>query len=141
MQVDVKRHQFNPWIRKIPWRRAWQPTPVFLPGESQGQRSLVLYSPWAAKSRTRLKQLSTHAHIQFPHCVLLSYNSTPNTIVLLPACPMIYKETSSFLPMLGDLDYFFVSVSSFHSSFYGPKDSKFPLSPNTIITGHVSSFS
>ena len=29
-----KRHRFNPWIRKIPWRRAWQPTPVFLPGES-----------------------------------------------------------------------------------------------------------
>ena len=30
-----------PWVRKIPWRRVWQPTPVFLPGESQGQRSLV----------------------------------------------------------------------------------------------------
>ena len=32
-----KRHRFDPWIGKIPWRRAWQPTPVFLPGESQGQ--------------------------------------------------------------------------------------------------------
>ena len=30
-----------PWVRKIPWQRAWQPTPVFLPGESKGQRSLV----------------------------------------------------------------------------------------------------
>ena len=29
------RHRFNPWVRKIPWRRAWQPTPVFLPGKSQ----------------------------------------------------------------------------------------------------------
>ena len=37
---------FNPWVRKISWRRAWQPTPVFLPGESHGQRSLVGYSPW-----------------------------------------------------------------------------------------------
>ena len=36
---------FDPWIRKIPWRRAWQPTPVFLPGKSHGQRSLVHYSP------------------------------------------------------------------------------------------------
>ena len=36
---------FNPWVRKIPQRRAWQPTPVFLPGESHGQRSLVGYSP------------------------------------------------------------------------------------------------
>ena len=41
-----KRHGFNPWVRKIPWRRAWQPTPVFLPGESHGQRSLAGYSPW-----------------------------------------------------------------------------------------------
>ena len=40
-----KRSKFNPWVRKIPWRRAWQPTPEFLPGESQGQRSLAGYSP------------------------------------------------------------------------------------------------
>ena len=40
-----KRHEFNPWVRKIPWRKAWQPTPVFLPGESRGQRSLAGYSP------------------------------------------------------------------------------------------------
>ena len=40
-----KRPGFHPWVRKIPWRRAWQPTPVFLPGESQGQRSLQGYSP------------------------------------------------------------------------------------------------
>jgi len=36
-----KRHRFNPWVGKIPWRRAWQATPVFLPGESHGQRSLA----------------------------------------------------------------------------------------------------
>ena len=40
-----KRPGFNPWVGKIPWRRAWWPTPVFLPGESHGQRSLVVYSP------------------------------------------------------------------------------------------------
>ena len=39
------RHEFNPWVRKIPWRRTWQPTPVFLPGESHGQRSLVGSGP------------------------------------------------------------------------------------------------
>ena len=39
-----KRCGFEPWVRKIPWRRAWQPIPVFLPGESLGQRSLVGYS-------------------------------------------------------------------------------------------------
>ena len=39
----------DPCVRKIPWRRAWQPTPVFLPGESHGQRSLVGNSPWDHK--------------------------------------------------------------------------------------------
>ena len=38
---------FDPWVGKIPCKRAWQPTPVFLPGESHGQRSLVGYSPWS----------------------------------------------------------------------------------------------
>ena len=46
---DIKRRRFNPWIGKIPWRRAWQPTPVFLPGESLGERSLVGYSPYGHK--------------------------------------------------------------------------------------------
>ena len=44
-----KRHGFNPWVGTIPWRRAWQPTPVFLPGESHEQRSLGSYSPWDCK--------------------------------------------------------------------------------------------
>ena len=41
-------------VGKIPWRRKWQPTPVFLPGESHGQRNLAGYSPWGHKSRTCL---------------------------------------------------------------------------------------
>ena len=44
---DIKRH--GPWIRKIPWRRAWQPTPILLPGEPHGQRSLAAYCPWGKK--------------------------------------------------------------------------------------------
>ena len=38
-----KRHGFHPWVRKIPWRRAWKPTPIFLPRESHGQRNLGGY--------------------------------------------------------------------------------------------------
>ena len=38
---------FDPWVRNIPWRREWQSTPVFLPGESHVQKSLVSYSPWS----------------------------------------------------------------------------------------------
>ena len=41
---DVRR-EFNPWLGKIPWRRAWQPTSVFLPRESHGQRSQEGYDP------------------------------------------------------------------------------------------------
>ena len=41
----LRRPTFDPWVRKMPWRRAWKPTPVFLPGESPGQRSLAGYSP------------------------------------------------------------------------------------------------
>ena len=40
---------FDSWVGKIPWRRKWQPPPVFLPGKSRGQRSLVGYSPWGCK--------------------------------------------------------------------------------------------
>ena len=42
-----KKYGFNPWIGKIPWRRKWQATPVFLPGKPHGQRNLVGYSPWS----------------------------------------------------------------------------------------------
>ena len=41
-----RRWEFEPWVRKIPWRRAWQPTPVFLCGESHGQRNMEGYNPW-----------------------------------------------------------------------------------------------
>ena len=45
-----RRHEFDPWVRKIPWRRKWQPTPVFLPGESHGQRSLARLQSIASKT-------------------------------------------------------------------------------------------
>ena len=44
-----KRWRFDPWVRKIPWRRAWQPTSVLVPGESHGRRSLGGYSPQGNK--------------------------------------------------------------------------------------------
>ena len=47
--LAMQETQFDPWVEKIPWRRKWQPTPVFLPGEFQGQRILVGNSPWDHK--------------------------------------------------------------------------------------------
>ena len=57
------RTQFDSWVGKIPWRRAWQPTPVFLPGESHGQRSLQATVHRTAKSWTWLKWLSMHTRM------------------------------------------------------------------------------
>ena len=50
--------QFDPWVRKIPWRRAWQPTLVFLPGESHGQRSPVGYGPWGHNELDMTERIS-----------------------------------------------------------------------------------
>ena len=56
----VQEMQVDPWVGKIPWRRKGQPSPVFLPGEFHGQRNLVGYSPWVAKSRTLLSDFHFH---------------------------------------------------------------------------------
>ena len=48
---------FNPWVEKIPWRRKWQPTLVFLPGKSHGQRTLVGYRTWSRKESDMTEQL------------------------------------------------------------------------------------
>ena len=57
---------------KIPWRRKWQPTPIFLPGKSRGQRSLAGYSPWSRKESDRTELLSTHPHTQFSSGIIES---------------------------------------------------------------------
>ena len=64
---QCKRHEsckFHPWVGKIPWRRAQQPTPVVLSGESQGQRSLVGYSPCGRKEWDTTERLSTHTRTE-----------------------------------------------------------------------------
>ena len=53
----------NPWVGKIPWRRKWQPTPIFLPGKSHGWRSLAGYSPWGPKESDMTERL----HFLFFH--------------------------------------------------------------------------
>ena len=65
--LQCRRPGVSPWVRKIPWRREWQPTPVFLPGGSHGQTSLVGYSPWGCKELDKTEQLThtrKHTHTQ-----------------------------------------------------------------------------
>ena len=62
---ETQETRIRSLVRKIPWRRAWQPTPVFLPGESHGQRSLVGCSLWGHKESGTTKCI---AHMHAPHC-------------------------------------------------------------------------
>ena len=68
--LQCGRPRFDPWVGKIPWRRKWQPTPVFLPGESHGRRSLVGYSPQGGKESDTTERL----HFHFPHCRQILYH-------------------------------------------------------------------
>ena len=58
-----KKCRFDPWVGKIPWRRKWQPTPVFLSGESYGHMSLAGYSPWGCKESNMTKMTEHSAHV------------------------------------------------------------------------------
>ena len=62
-----RRCGVDPWDRKTPWRSAWQSTPVFLPGESHGQRILVVYSPQGHKE-SGMTEAAEHAHTHAPKC-------------------------------------------------------------------------
>ena len=55
---QCRRHRFDPWVETVPWRRKWQSTSVFLPGESREQRSLADYSPWGHKELDTTEQLT-----------------------------------------------------------------------------------
>ena len=64
----LKGHRFDSWVGRIPLRRAWQPIPGFLPGESHGQRSLAGYSPWGCKELDTT-EVTEHAHVQGLTCI------------------------------------------------------------------------
>ena len=81
----------DPWVGKIPWRREWHPTPVFLPGEFHGQRSLAGYSPWGCRESDTAERLTlcvsqyifTAEHYYRWHqcrmvfkCLLITWNNT-----------------------------------------------------------------
>ena len=75
------RPGFNPWVWKIPWRRKWQPTPVFLPGESHGRRSLVGCSPQG------YKELETTERLHFlSFTVMMLYFRSPELSHLTMEC-------------------------------------------------------
>ena len=61
--MRCKRLRLDLWVGKIPWRRKWQPTPLFLSGKSGGQRSLAGYSPWGHRELGMTEHTHTHTQI------------------------------------------------------------------------------
>ena len=78
-----RRGRFNPWVRKIPWRRAGQPTPVCLPGKPHGQRNLAVYSPWGCKESQMTDAQEERKFRSVPSLHLLSVSSTVFAMFLL----------------------------------------------------------
>ena len=64
---QCRRCRFDPWVKKIPWRRKWQPTPAFLPVKPHGQRSPAGSSPWDHKRIATKQHVGTY--IQDPNLV------------------------------------------------------------------------
>ena len=92
LPAKSRRLKFDPWVIKIPCRRKWQPTPVFVPGKSHGQRSLAGYSPWCRKELD-----TTSGEIDNGSLDLRSYHHHP-----LCSEYLIVMEEVSFRPL--DLD-------------------------------------
>ena len=96
------RQGFDPWVRKILWRRVWQPTPVSLPGESHGQRSLVGYSPWACRVGHNL----------------VTKPSPPNNSYLSDQGSPEHADTTLSVSKNSVLKYFFMFFSNMLCSSY-----------------------
>ena len=76
---QCRRCGFDPWAGKIPWRRKWQPPPVFLPGKSHKQRGLQGYSPWGCKELDTTEHRCMHQH---GSTISLVCNSESNKVEL-----------------------------------------------------------
>ena len=72
------RCEFNPWVGKIPWRREWPPTPVFLLGESHEQRSLVGCSPRDHKELDTTEQLKNNSSVRYGLAFMFSWSLLNN---------------------------------------------------------------
>ena len=96
----LKRHRFDPWIRNIRWRRAWPPTPVSLPGEAHGQRSLVGYSPCGHKESDMSETLSTSERVDVMKLPLQKLKCCMKTAAaeLLQSCPTLCDPIDSSPP-------------------------------------------
>ena len=96
--LQCRRLEFHPWVGKIPWRREWQPTPVFLPGQSHAKRSLAGYSPWGHEELDTTEQLSIaqHGQTNTRTCVFITVLFTIAKSWKQPKCASIDEWINKF---------------------------------------------
>jgi len=96
---QYRRQVFSPWVRKIPWRRKWQSTPVFLSEESHGQRGLAGYSPWGLKKSDMTKRLKQDCYCE-QNIVrwICGSLSSRTAATLLPSTPVLSSPSPWKLP-------------------------------------------
>ena len=103
--ANYKRHRFNPWVRKISWRRNRQPTPVFLPAESHAQRSLAGYSPEGRKESdmTKYGSTTTGIKLEFLFCCFdraVTTSKPCHDVQTLPPHPNSAMNHQPYLPSI-----------------------------------------
>ena len=111
-----KRHRFDPWVGKILWRRKWQPTPVFLPWEFHGQRSLAGYSPWGHKESDTTWWLNSNNNTSSTQSTILGAEEVSNKYCLFFfnlyfwLC-WVFVAVRKLFPSCGERGLLFLAVS------------------------------
>ena len=140
--MQCRRPGFNPWVRRIPWRRKLQPTPVFLPGESHVQRSMVGYSSWGHKESDSTEQpvllsysiISSYKIMAIISCLIqyilaaylfntLEFVSTNPILLICPSPLFLTFGNHRFIFQYVSLsDYIARLFAQWHSTPCGPMD-------------------
>ena len=111
-----RRHGFNLWVRKIPWRRKWHPTPVLLPGKSHGQRSLAGYRPWSHKESDITEQLNLRTSTQ--DSTWNSFNEFYLKFVVFREHETCQREGMQFLKTKAIICDYFKNANKYHTKHY-----------------------
>ena len=93
------RDRFNPWVGKIPWRRTWQPTLVFLPEKSHGQRSLVGYNPWGRKELDTTEHACIIHHSQRNTRIFSCWTNSTPSVSIATTQPEMEDARQDFTPI------------------------------------------
>ena len=124
MSLQCRRHGFTPWVGRTPWWRKWQPTPLFLPGKSCGQRSLAACSPWSHKELDTTEQLTTHAFNQLlkTRAFSLLWIQIPPVLTLIRQLQVDCLENVLKYLQIGE--NFFLPISSLYKRLNHAKNPK-----------------